>query len=288
MGLEREYEYIELFCDSRGAKNAGGNGSSRNWPLFDFARYNLRPAGIKIVQAEIPFVFDSIGPTNNVFTVNSTEVTIPPGTYDGPELATTLQQVLTTAIGAGWTVTYDPFTFKFTFSFLNPIPFTFNFGFKVFGPEMYLGFEKRGYTAQLGNTILDPCTLVSPIVALPTGPFYLYLNSTAIGNSIKAFTEDNEPRETQICRIPVDQQKGGLISYSDPSGDNFFDFVRGPGFNSFDLYLTLGDDEAQIPLDLKGAGFSVKIGILNYRPAGLPITQPPSFGGRSGPSYLMP
>jgi hypothetical protein len=119
----------------------------------------------------------------------------------------------------------------------------------------------------VGST--GPSSILSDIVANPTGPYYLYLNSRSIGSLINF----NLPNDSAIgsgpemCRIPINANFGEVIQYSDPDPEKYFDFFIGHQFNSFDLYLTLGSDQYQKPLDMKGAPWSIKLGVLVYREA---------------------
>ena len=81
---------------------------------------------------------------------------------------------------------------------------------------------------------------------------------------------DGNPDSTgspQIARIPINCNRGEVIYYTDPSPEHFFDFFVGPKFDLLDLYLTLGSDQDQRPLDCKGVPWSVKLGFLAYRSA---------------------
>lgn len=50
-------------------------------------------------------------------------------------------------------------------------------------------------------------------------------------------------------------------------------------FDSLDLYLTLGSVGVQLPLDMKGAAWSVKIGVLAYRKATDMLYKKPARSG---------
>lgn len=266
--MDARFEYVELLCDSQGAKFSNSTAPSTNWPRFFFGQKNFNPVGIKIISAEIPFVFDTISSLNNTFYLITSGITstisISPNTFTGPSLATELQAKLN-ATGGSYTVTYDPLTFKYTISSTA--------SFQIQVPEIsiaqYIGFPVGTHTSS-GNI------LTSPNMAAASGPMYLYLNSKSLGPIINAYIQDEGQKIDQICRIPINVQRGGVIFYDDPSTGIFFDFIPGHSFTNFDLYLTLGHDQAQSPLDLKGLGFSVKIGLMNHRPGGVPISQKPS------------
>jgi hypothetical protein len=279
--LSSRFSYYELEIDSLGAVTSMAAGvQPSNWPQVFFNDTEYNPAGIKVISAEVPFVFDTISSSNNTFIINygvgDVVVAITPGTYNSEELRIELQTRLL-AITIGWTVSYNSFSFKYTIQYTGPWSITFT---QFISPDINLGFADTTYVST-GNAI------TSPFAASASGPNYLYLNSNTIGPSIKSIIQDNSRNITQLCRIPISVQKGSLILYNDPNPNNFFDFVVGTQFGSFDLFLTLGYDQAQRPLDMKGLGFSCKIGLLNYRNGGIPIGQARSEG-RGGVSFLNP
>lgn len=128
-----------------------------------------------------------------------------------------------------------------------------------------MGFLPNNIATELFNN----GSIVSPTVASPTGPYYLYLNSRTIGSLINFNLADNAANGSgpEMCRIPVNVNFGGVILYTDPDPEKYFDFFTGNQFNSFDFYLTLGTGQTQKPLDMKGASWSLKIGLLVYRDA---------------------
>ena len=275
--MNQTFEYVELCLDSWDASAAGGsafeNSSSPvnqikySWPQYYFTQKNLVVAGFKVVTAEIPFVFDTVTNGNNtfIFTVDGvqTTITIPTGTYTGATLATQLQTLLA-AVSGGFLVTWSSTTLRFTFTFAGgAVVWGFIFGSTSTAYSL-LGFLPGSTNTQTGNGSFS-----SSIVASPTGPYYLYLNSRSIGSLINFNLPDAAVSGTgpELCRIPVNANFGELIAYTDPNPEQFFDFFIGHQFNTFDFYLTLGRDQYQKPLDMKGAPWSLKLGLLVYRDA---------------------
>lgn len=275
--LDQVYEYIELCLDSWDSSAAGGssfeasvsptNQLQYSWPQYYFTQKNLVVAGIKVLSAEIPFVFDTITPANNtfIFTVNGVDnlITIPTGTYTGISLAAQLQ-VLLSAVDAGFLVSWSPTTLRYTYTFAGAaVPWSFTFTSRATA-YMLLGFLPNTTTGSTG-----PSSIVSTIVASPTGPYYLYLNSRTIGSLVNFNLPDASALGSgpEMCRIPVNANFGELIQYVDPDPEKYFDFFIGHQFNAFDFYLTLGSNQYQKPLDMKGAPWSIKLGLLVYRDA---------------------
>lgn len=269
--LAARYAYSELLCDTYGSTSTFLTGvSPTSWGKFFFTQNNLIPAGIKVISANIPFIFDTISEKNNIvirskFPSIFDEIAITPGTYTGPTLATELALQLNTLGDGLYTVTWNSETFRFTIT--GPGPFGLRMGDQ--SPKFMLGLNS-GYNGADGSDVL-----VSPNAASPSGPLYLFLNSSILGPLIKCDSQDDTRTINQICKIPIDVQKGGFISYKDSNPTQFFDFPSNKVVTFFDLYLTLGYDQEQVPLDMKGMGFSVVLGVLGHRKGGLPITQRP-------------
>lgn len=286
-GLNNTFEYVELALDSYDAVSSGNtffenstsptNQIKFSWPQFSYTTKKQNIAGFKVLQAEIPFVFDVITPANNTFIFNDGTdhlITIPVGTYTGPQLATELD-LLITAVSAGFNVTWSSQTLKFTFVKAGPAS-TWSLSFPTENsPYSIMGFLAGSTVTVTGSTI------VSPIIAQVSGPFYLYVNSATLGTFVNFnLTDGSKTRGVgpEVCRIPINVQYGSVIFYNDPDPSKFFDFFAGRQFDSFDFYLTLGHDQYQKPLDMKGCAWSLKIGLLIYRAASTDLYLKPKTG----------
>jgi hypothetical protein len=129
---------------------------------------------------------------------------------------------------------------------------------------LYLGFE-GGPTSSTGLVLTAP----NPVNL--AGANYLYLNSLAIGSLLDcnlpfgALNLGGGNGSIQVARIPVNASPGGTIFYNDPIPDFWFDVGNIENLQSFDLYLSLGNQGSTatiVPLELNGLNFSVKVGIL--------------------------
>jgi len=231
-GVNQTFEYVELALDSWDASVAGGTQSNDptvnnslakySWPMFYFTSRDLNVAAIKIIQAEIPFVYDVINGLNNVFIYTSNSVvfniTIPKGTYTGPQLATQLQ-TLFQVITPGFLVVWSNQTLRFTFT--HPPATTWSLEFPTRNsPYSQMGFLPSEFS---GNVVYSSIgvnsVIVSETIAQVTGPYYLYVNSRKMGSLINFNLADGSPKAVgpQVCRIPVNVQYGSVIFYSDPS-----------------------------------------------------------------------
>jgi hypothetical protein len=290
-GINNSFEYVELCVDSATATSSGFN-QFRNvtptvytpdlikysWPNYGFTSKKLVVAALKVLTAEIPFVWDVINTGNNTFVykdellVNHT-ITIPVGTYSAVELATLLQtkiQVFT----PGYLVTFD--SAKIGFKFVHPSSTSSSL---TFGKEigLILGFLPDTYG-------FGTDTVISNMIAQVTGPYFLYLNSRKIGSLVNCNASDgtlDSGANTMIAKIPVNVSYGSVVFYSDHT-EKYLDFFIGAQFDNFDLFLTLGSDGYQLPLNMKGASWSVKLGLLIYRSATADLYDKPSGVTRRG------
>jgi len=145
-------------------------------------------------------------------------------------------------------------------------------------PRFILGFN-GGVISSVGNAI------TAPNAVQITGPNYVYLNSTQLGSITQTFLPLNSinlqsgQKGPQIARIPIQCNPGDVSYYTDPAPEKWFDFFVSGNFDSLDLYLTLGSVGVQLPLDMKGVSWSVKIGVLAYRKATDMLYKKPARSG---------
>lgn len=295
--LNQTFEYIELCLDSWDSSASGSStfeGSTSpssqiqySWPQFYFSQKNLVVAAMKIISAEIPFVYDTVTPVNNTFilTVNGvqTTITIPVGTYTGTSLAAAMQTAIA-AVSVGFLVTWSTSTLRFSYTFAGgAVTWGFIFTSKQSAYSL-MGFLPVSTNTQVGNG-----TMLSSTVASPTGPYYLYLNSRSLGSLINFNLPDAAAPGAgpEMARIPITENFGELIVYRDPDPTKYFDFFIGHQFNNFDFYLTLGSDQFQKPVDMKGAPWSLKVGLLVYRDASQNLGKRPAHMMKGGNTIIQ-
>lgn len=219
-GLNQTLEYVELCLDSWDCISRGGGQDAilgtYNWPQFHFSSRKLNVAALKVLQAEIPFVFDVITEFNNTFTYTAAgtpyTITIPKGTYTGPTLATQLQTLMA-AVTVGFLVTWNSSTLKLTFTYPNASAWSLTFASRLtaYSP---LGFTVGTYSATGAGS-----KITSNSVSQVTGPYYLYINSNQIGSLVNFNLADGSITGgigPEICRIPINVQYGSVIFYTDP------------------------------------------------------------------------
>jgi len=234
-GLNGQVEYIEMNLDSTDASTAGAdnwlvsNVTTQNvllklsWPKFYMTSKEYDVVGLKVLEASIPYVFDTL--TGNA-TFSILEPTDPPlrnfsilpGQYTGTTLAAAIETAINTQL-TGYTVTWAPSSYRFVISKGVTI-FTLLFDANSTLPS-YLGFYPGSSNSAVGN-------LISTQAAAPTGPFYLYLLSRSIGAITNSDTPDGSRyggNGSQICMIPINVNPGAVIFYKD-AGD--FLLTRSP------------------------------------------------------------
>jgi hypothetical protein len=293
-GILPTYEYLELAVDSNDATAAGGaywkGGSSPtneiifSWPKFYWTEKRPKIIGIKLITAQLPYIWDPVNLTNNTFIYTTggvpTTITVPVGYYTGATLATQLQSLIS-AVTAGMTVTYSSTTFTFTFTqTISAAPWSLSFPTTA-TMHAFMGFIVGVPVSATGAG----STITSPIYAQATGPTYLYLNSRTLGPLINFNLADGNASAAggpQIAKVPVTNvARGNLVLYNDTNDGFYFDFFSSSNLEVFDLYWTLGSDQDESPLDMKGSSWSIKFGILAYREATRDLEQKPNKRGSS-------
>lgn len=298
-GLDSQLRYYEFQLDSAAADYPMTNSTSiHDWPLFKIG--GKKPleniAGIKILEAQIPFSWYVFNSANNTFILTEsgqadTLVVIPPGNYTATQMLTALTTALNGASPTpfSYSVTFDSITQKITIwnNAVATSPFAFNFSGRAdISPRQLLGFPIGVTISQLFTATGTPKGnyLVSPFVISITGPNYLYVNSLKMGNLTDLFVPKGADTYTggnggpQMAKIPVDVQPGGTIIWQDPSPTMFFDLENLSTLSEIDFFLTLGNN-SQFPLQLNGQSFSLKVGILVNE---FSQSTPSSGGGGNG------
>ena len=262
--------YHEFSFDSLDASaTANSTYASTDTPLFMMDRLVTSVAAMKILEVQIPFTYYVYNSTNNTFTLTANghapvTVTIPVGNYTVSELATVFGAALNLVGATTYTVTYSDTTAKYTITDTANVPFTFTFGASPVSPSILLGFAEGVSATSTSDGTHQ--ILVAPNVSLLTGPNYLYLNSNTMGQMFSLFLPEgarylnNGTRGPQMAKIPVNVQPNGIIYWTDPCPDYWFDMENLSNLASIDFYLTLGNNSSVVRLN--GLSFSIKLGML--------------------------
>ena len=290
-GISETREYYEMQFDSLDTSiTPDSRARPTDWPLFYLGRPLTNVAAIKVLEVQIPFSFYVVNSMNNTFLLTiasvctNAVVTLPVGNYNTTSIGAALKTALDTALlsqgfaGAGrFTVAFSgpssvPNTGKFTFVFSSGIsaPMTFTFGQANdsgnFNPRLLLGFDAGANTATY--VVGTGMVLTAPNANLVSGPNYLYLNSRKLGSVCNLYLPAGASNlgygttGPQMAKIPVNVQSGGIIYWQDPDPSKWFDLENMVNFTDVDFYLTLGNASNQIPLQLNGLSFSIKMGVL--------------------------
>lgn len=276
--------YFEFALDSIDAEISATQGvSSLNWPLFKIG--GKRPleniAAIKIIEAQIPFSWYVLDGRNNAFILtesgeSAVGVLLTSGSYTITELLTEIADKLTAASTTAvptitYTASFNSITQKITIqnNVASTIPFSLSFepaadpGTTT--PRLIMGFP-GGPTQSQTFDVTNGDQMLAPSVAQVTGPNYLYVNSLKLGTMTNMYLPQGAVgggnAGPQIAKIPIDVQPGGVIYWQDPDTFNYFDMDNLTALTEMDIYLTVGNKINQIPLDLNGASFSLKLAIL--------------------------
>ena len=303
-GLNDNYEYFEFSLDSLDADSAySSNSLSTDWPVFSVAAKGPLQdiVAIKILEVQIPFSYYVFNSVNNTFTITETTggtktITIPVGNYTGDSLASALQTAFVTAgTTATYTVAFVSNTAVLTFtSDSNSNIFSFNFGAGLGipgvkpnsgnkNPRLWIGFPPGTTTSASNGTVQ---AITSPNAVLVSGPGYIYVNSVRIGSDVDvylptgAFNLGGGKAGPQMAKIPVNTNPGGIILWQDPDPQKWFKYDQLQTLNGFDFYLTLGNTTSQLPLQLNGLSFSLKLGILRQLRNNLDRVTPTVNNGR--------
>lgn len=314
-GLNDNYEYKEFSLDSLDADGSFiAAAASTDWPRFTVAADGPleNVAAIKVLEAEVSFSWDVFNSVNNSFTITESvggtkTITIPVGNYTASAIATALTTAFVTAgTTATYTVTYAGLRNRlvFTSSTNNSFYFRFGAGYNIPGvqpnsgnknPRLFIGFPP-GDTASSSVGGVEEIT--TPNSILLSGPNYLYLNSTKLGSDMDiflptgAFNLGGGKCGPQVAKIAVDCNANNLITWKDPDPQKWFKFSQLQTISNFDFYLTLGNTTSQVPLQLNGLGFSLKLGILKTVMTNservLPTAQNGRVASREGPKRIRP
>jgi hypothetical protein len=289
-GLNGNYEYNEFEIDSFDALQAYNTTyTSLNWPRIYFGKPLTNVVAVKVLQVTVPFKYYVINSTNKNFLEyrigpNTYHLkTLLEGSYTAAELATEIARAMSTT--NTYICTYSLTTMKFTITLTVSGSAPATTSFKVvmsnisfvadtdgsITPRLAMGFNAGDSSSAVLGT-----GLVAPNIAQWNGPPYLYLNSATLGTMINLFLNGdgivNANRTgadgPQVCMIPVNATRDNTITYNDPDPQKWF-YVGSQNFNAgLDFYLTVGVGNQQVPLDLNGGRFCVKLGILQSKNQG--------------------
>jgi hypothetical protein len=308
-GLNNQYDYYEFQFDSKDTINTLNppnqdpqlqQYNALNWPLFTMGRPTNAIAAMKVIEVQIPFSYYVIQALNNSFTLLEQQTspgppavyaftikaTIPVGSYTALTLATALQtelNAITTYTASGttnpYTVTYNSTTKKYEVRLSTTVNQTFAL---EFGTAFDPGFQNPRYVLGMaaGDNVGIAYTptstpgafnfhVISPLVAQVTGPNYLFLNSSLMGQQCNLYLPDGAWNRgqigPQIAKIPVNVNPGGIIFWQNPDPQKWFNLENSNNINNIDFYCTLGNEPTKI--DFNGVSFSFTLGILYNREA---------------------
>ncbi len=271
-GLNDDYEYMEIEFDSldnSGSISAGV--AATDWPNFYIGGKVIlgKVSALKVLTCTVPFSYYVITPENGTFYVaydtdGFVPVTITPGNYNMTTICTELAAQLLAATGAVFTVSYVTATQKLLFSVPATHYFAFQFGAADdtgnYNPRLWIGFPA-------GVTFSNSNIMMSPNAIQLSGPNYLYLNSSTLGDKTDIFLPEGARNLSggntgpQIANITVNADSSGMIYYQDPDPQKWFS-CGDTSIQQIDFFFTMGNTSSQKPLRFNGLGFNIKLGLL--------------------------
>jgi len=317
-GLNDSYEYNEFELDSLDADGSYISGAaSTDWPRFTVAGKGPinDVVAIKIIEASIPFSWFVFNSVNNTFTItesggSTSTVTIPIGNYNSSSIGLALNNAFSAIIpplSSTYTTTYMSLTNTLVFTSSTNTPFYFSFGAgnNIPGvlpnsgnknPRLFIGFPPGDTTSVTTTGPVQEIT--SPNTILLSGPSYIYINSVKLGSDVDvylpggAFNLGGGKAGPQIAKVPVNTNANGTVIWSDPDPQKWFKYDQLASLNTCDFYLTLGNTTSQVPLQLNGLSFSLKLGVLVALKTNidrvLPTAQNGRVSRRQGPKRMRP
>ncbi len=271
-GLNDDYDYMEIEFDSldnNGSISAGV--AATDWPNFYIGGKVIlgKVSALKVLSCTVPFSYYLITPENATFYVAvdggaAVAVTLTTGNYNMTTICTELAAQLLASTGMVFTVSYVLSTQKLLFSVPATHFFTFQFGNPDdtgnYNPRLWIGFP-AGYTYSVGTS------MVSPNAIQLSGPNYLYLNSSTLGDKTDIFLPEGARNLSggntgpQIANITVNADSSGMIYYQDPDPQKWFSCGE-TTIQQIDFFFTMGNTSSQKPLRFNGLGFFIKLGLL--------------------------
>ncbi|KAI9017270.1 hypothetical protein BC832DRAFT_536600 [Gaertneriomyces semiglobifer] len=287
VGINDIYVYHELHFDSSQRDNG-----TNSHPVFMLTNPLNNVLGIKVISADIPYVYYSFNKSNNVFYVEEldldqtkrTAIRIREGNYSAEEIVRELRYQFLEA-GLDLEIEYEARTSTYAV-FSKSTEFALVFGLDPEGKEedlqhthdsfRLLGFDRGRYpseefapTLQTGPLGAYAYIAYPPYPCFPTSPSYLLLSSDTLGARISRYVHVSGKAMQNagvLAKIPVNALPFDMIHYEDPTPIYVFDTSAG-NVQAVDLQLKYGDTGMEV--DLNGIAWCVTLGVLVKREASL-------------------
>jgi hypothetical protein len=207
---------------------------------------------IEVHNIELPFSWYPITSANNTIAFtddipNDYTCTITPGNYTGDELASEIQTKMSAEL-AGFTVTYNPKTLKFTIANGSDdfeLIYTTTTASKLIGLD-----EDSGVVA----------TWTSDNIINLSGTNHVYLISHKLSQGRDQAIVDNTLKDIFI-RIPVDEGFGNVIRYKTEASQTATIQYQN-NFNITEIDFSLVDEDF-VALDLNGLNYTVELWVYS-------------------------
>lgn len=233
---------VQLFLSSEDATQFL-NGTSKSDLLFLFKSPVIPPPAynmtLRLVNMYLPISFTILNDTNNTFTLNSVDYTIPKGNYTATELGTTIMNVVS-GTEPSFTIEFSSITNKYTFSDTTD--------FTIDGSCLRI----LGLSAASSSTSAE---LVSTYPVDLTGDNIVYVdvrNMTTFNLS-----STTGARTSIVSSILVNVPYGSVLYYNDTTGTAF---TLQEDHLSFIHVRLCGEDQTTL-LDLNNFNWSLTLEI---------------------------
>jgi hypothetical protein len=259
-GISTLHEYKEILIDSATCTNL-------NKPEIVLDNPIVKVVGFKLIEAEIPCTYYVIHSPINTFlltngVVTNAVITITPGNYSTTSFMVELDKQLNAASATQYATTYSSTTGKFTIT--STVAEAFQLILANQKIATVLGFLIGTATASAGGI------LISTNYVNVTGPdFLLICGSLGSTLSEKIKTENPLIKGNIMAKVQITCNPGNILFYKDTTNEKYFEFGE-ITIDRLSLFLSFGD--IIDPIDLNGAAFSVKIGLICERPNVSPFT----------------
>lgn len=252
------------------SNNRDIGGTNESFTITDTSgRFSVPPRAVKLTRASIPYTWQNITSSNNVFTITEAgpaiTITVPPGNYSGTALATAITSAITASSATHtYAVVYNQSTGLFTISANG----TFSLGFN----QVNTIAPRIGFVA---GTSTSPATSVtSTMVAILSDDNEIFICSNLVGGIDNGYDllEPGAATNTQILAVAqINAIQNSTILFESYDDEPFFQITQSewgkiyssgdttPRVISFFLRLPSGDT-----VNLQGYSWSAVLTFLRY------------------------
>lgn len=193
-------------------------------PDLTFHQTNFKSAYLSVLHCEVPNSFYIVNYTNNILSIDNTLYTIPVGNYNAITLITAMLNLLP----AGYSITYNSITNKYTFSH-SLFDFTIN------------GAQSTIY--RIIGAIQQDLTSTSSTLTLPNVVFFLPIPRLNFRSNYLKFNNYNENDNSNDIFLSLQNNAGQQSMINYVNNDNLRFMIEDPNITTFNIYVTTDDQQ---------------------------------------------